>query len=115
MYFDVIVGKDNLGSITRVLDANYDKQTGEAEFAKTPDYFTYSYDTGRKGLPAMSVYFEMQNLTRGVTLDEKNFPDEAFRALAWPRPLTATATACSRRLKRAACRSSTAAVSASPI
>ena len=29
----------------------------------------------------MSVYFEMQNLTRGVTLDEKNFPDEAFRAL----------------------------------
>ena len=81
VYFDVIVGKDNLGSITRVLDANYDKQTGEAEFAKTPDYFTYSYDTGRKGLPAMSVYFEMQNLTRGVTLDEKNFPDEAFRAL----------------------------------
>ena len=81
VYFDVIVGKDNLGSITRVLDANYDKQTGEAEFAKTPDYFTYSYDTGRKGLPAMSVYFEMQNLTRGVTLDEKNFPDKAFRAL----------------------------------
>ena len=81
VYFDVIVGKDNLGSITRVLDANYDKQTGEAEFAKTPDYFTYSYDTGRKGLPAMSVYFEMQNLTRGVALDEKNFPDEAFRAL----------------------------------
>ena len=81
VYFDVIVGKDNLGSITRVLDANYDKQTGEAEFAKTPDYFTYSYDTGRKGLPAMSVYFEMQNLTRGITLDEKNFPDEAFRAL----------------------------------
>ena len=81
VYFDVIVGKDNLGSITRVLDANYDKQTGEAEFAKTPDYFTYSYDTGRKGQPAMSVYFEMQNLTRGVTLDEKNFPDEAFRAL----------------------------------
>lgn len=81
VYFDAIVGKDNLGSITRVLDANYDKQTGEAEFAKTPDYFTYSYDTGRKGLPAMSVYFEMQNLTRGVALDEKNFPDEAFRAL----------------------------------
>ncbi|MBD9243907.1 MAG: leucine-rich repeat domain-containing protein, partial [Clostridiales bacterium] len=81
VYFDVIVGKDNLGSITRVLDANYDKQTGEAEFAKTPDYFTYSYDTGRKGLPAMTVYFEMQNLTRGVALDEKNFPDEAFRAL----------------------------------
>lgn len=48
---------------------------------KTPDYFTYSYDTGRKGLPAMSVYFEMQGLTRGVALDEKNFPDEAFRAL----------------------------------
>ena len=81
VYFDVIVGKDNLGSITRVLDANYDKQTGEAEFTKTPDYFTYSYDTGRKGLPAMSVYFEMQNLTRGVALDEKAFPDEAFRAL----------------------------------
>ena len=81
VYFDVIVGKDNLGSITRVLDANYDKQTGEAEFAKTPDYFTYSYDTGRKGLPAMSVYFEMQNLTRGITLDEKNFPDAAFRTL----------------------------------
>ena len=63
VYFDVIVGKDNLGSITRVLDANYDKQTG------------------RKGLPAMSVYFEMQNLTRGITLDEKNFPDAAFRTL----------------------------------
>lgn len=97
-----------------MLDANYDKQTGEAEFTKTPDYFTYSYDTGRKGLPAMSVYFEMQNLTRGVALDEKAFPDEAFRACL-PRPLTATATACSRRLKRAACRSSTAAVSVSPI
>ena len=81
VYFDVIVGKDNLGSITRVLDANYDKQTGEAEFAKTPDYFTYSYDTGRKGLPAMSVYFEMQGLTSGVALDEKAFPDAAFRTL----------------------------------
>lgn len=81
VYFDTIVGKDNLGSIARVLDANYDKQTGEAEFAKTPDYFTYNYDTGRKGLPAMTVYFEMQGLTRGVTLDEKTFPDAAFRAL----------------------------------
>lgn len=81
VYFDTIVGKDNLGSIARVLDANYDKQTGEAEFAKTPDYFTYNYDTGRKGLPAMTVYFEMQGLTRGVTLDEKAFPDAAFRAL----------------------------------
>lgn len=81
VYFDTIVGKDNLGSIARVLDANYDKQTGEAEFAKTPDYFTYNYDTGRKGLPAMAVYFEMQGLTRGVTLDEKAFPDAAFRAL----------------------------------
>lgn len=81
VYFDTVVGKDNLGSIARVLDANYDKQTGEAEFAKTPDYFTYNYDTGRKGLPAMTVYFEMQGLTRGVTLDEKAFPDVAFRAL----------------------------------
>ena len=81
VYFDTIVGKDNLGSIARVLDANYDKQTGEAEFAKTPDYFTYNYDTGRKGLPAMTVYFEMQGLTRGVTLDEKAFPDAAFRTL----------------------------------
>lgn len=81
VYFDTVVGKDNLGSIARVLDANYDKQTGEAEFAKTPDYFTYNYDTGRKGLPAMTVYFEMQGLTRGVTLDEKAFPDAAFRAL----------------------------------
>ena len=81
VYFDTVVGKDNLGSIARVLDANYDKQTGEAEFAKTPDYFTYNYDTGRKGLPAMTVYFEMQGLTRGVTLDEKTFPDAAFRAL----------------------------------
>lgn len=81
VYFDTIVGKDNLGSIARVLDANYDKQTGEAEFARTPDYFTYNYDTGRKGLPAMTVYFEMQGLTRGVTLDEKAFPDAAFRAL----------------------------------
>lgn len=81
VYFDTVVGKDNLGSITRVLDANYDKQTGEAEFAKTPDYFTYNYDTGRKGLPAMTVYFEMQGLTRGVTLDEKAFPDAAFRDL----------------------------------
>lgn len=81
VYFDVIVGKDNLGSVTRVPDANYDKQTGAAVYAKTPDYFTYSYDTGRKGLPAMSVYFEMQNLTRGVALDEKAFPDAAFRTL----------------------------------
>lgn len=39
MYFDVIVGKDNLGSITRVLDANYDKQTGEAEFAQDAGLF----------------------------------------------------------------------------
>ena len=81
VYFDAIVGKNNLGSIARVLDANYDKQTGAAEFAKTPDYFTYNYDTGRKGLPAMTVYFEMQGLTRGVTLDEKAFPDAAFRTL----------------------------------
>ena len=49
---------------------------------RTPDYFTYSYDTGRgRVCPPWGVYFEMQNLTRGVTLDEKNFPDEAFRAL----------------------------------
>ena len=81
VYFDAIVGKNNLGSIARVLDANYDKQTGAAEFAKTPDYFTYNYDTGRKGLPAMTVYFEMQGLTRGVALDEKAFPDAAFRTV----------------------------------
>jgi Leucine-rich repeat (LRR) protein len=81
VYFDVIVGKDNLGSITRVPDANYDKQTGAAVYAKTPDYFAYSYDTGRKGLPAMTVYFEMQGLTSGVALDEKAFPDAAFRTL----------------------------------
>lgn len=81
MYLDAIVGKDNLGSVTRVPDANYDKQTGAAVYAKTPDYFAYSYDTGRKGLPAMTVYFEMQGLTSGVALDEKAFPDAAFRTL----------------------------------
>ncbi len=75
VYLDAIVGKDNLGSVTRVPDANYDKQTGAAVYAKTPDYFAYSYDTGRKGLPAMTVYFEMQGLTSGVALDEKAFPD----------------------------------------
>ena len=81
VYLDAIVGKDNLGSVARVPDANYDKQTGAAVYAKTPDYFAYSYDTGRKGLPAMTVYFEMQGLTSGVTLDEKAFPDAAFRTL----------------------------------
>ena len=81
VYLDAIVGKDNLGSVTRVPDANYDKQTGAAVYAKTPDYFAYSYDTGRKGLPAMTVYFEMQGLTSGVALDEKAFPDAAFRTL----------------------------------
>lgn len=81
VYLDAIVGKDNLGSVTRVPDATYDKQTGAAVYAKTPDYFSYSYDTGRKGLPEMTVYFEMQGLTSGVALDEKTFPDAAFRAL----------------------------------
>lgn len=81
VYLDAIVGKDNLGSVARVPDANYDKQTGAAVYAKTPDYFSYSYDTGRKGLPAMTVYFEMQGLTSGVALDEKAFPDAAFRTL----------------------------------
>lgn len=81
VYLDAIVGKDNLGSVTRVPDATYDKQTGAAVYAKTPDYFSYSYDTGRKGLPEMTVYFEMQGLTRGVALDEKTFPDAAFRNL----------------------------------
>ena len=79
VYLDTIVGKDHLGSVTRVPDANYDKQTGAAVYAKTPDYFSYSYDTGRKGLPA--VYFEMQGLTSGVALNEKAFPDAAFRTL----------------------------------
>ena len=81
VYLDAIVGKDHLGSVTRVPDANYDKQTGAAVYAKTPDYFSYSYDTGRKGLPAMTVYFEMQGLTSGVALNEKAFPDAAFRTL----------------------------------
>ena len=81
VYLDAIVGKDNLGSVTRVPDATYDKQTGAAVYTKTPDYFSYSYDTGRKGLPEMTVYFEMQGLTRGVALDEKTFPDAAFRNL----------------------------------
>lgn len=81
VYLDTIVGKDHLGSVTRVPDATYDKQTGAAVYAKTPDYFSYSYDTGRKGLPEMTVYFEMQGLTSGVALDEKTFPDAAFRAL----------------------------------
>lgn len=81
VYLDTIVGKDHLGSVTRVPDANYDKQTGAAVYAKTPDYFSYSYDTGRKGLPAMTVYFEMQGLTSGVALNEKAFPDAAFRTL----------------------------------
>ena len=57
------------------------EQTGAAVYAKTPDYFSYSYDTGRKGLPAMTVYFEMQGLTSGVALNEKAFPDAAFRTL----------------------------------
>ena len=52
-----IVGKDNIGSVARVPGANYDKQTGAAAYAKTPDYFTYQYDTGRKGLPSMAGYF----------------------------------------------------------
>ena len=81
VYLDAIVGKDNIGSVVRVPDANYDKQTGAAVYAKTPDYFSYSYDTGRKGLPSMAVYFEMQGLTTGVALDEATFPDAAFRAL----------------------------------
>ena len=81
VYLDAIVGKDNIGSVARVPDANYDKQTGAAVYAKTPDYFTYQYDTGRKGLPSMAVYFEMQNMTTGVALDEKAFPDAAFRTL----------------------------------
>ena len=81
MYLDAIVGKDNIGSVVRVPDANYDKQTGAAVYAKTPDYFTYQYDTGRKGLPSMAVYFEMQGLTTGVALDEATFPDAAFRTL----------------------------------
>lgn len=29
----------------------------------------------------MAVYFEMQNMTTGVALDEKAFPDAAFRTL----------------------------------
>ena len=81
VYLDAIVGKDNIASVVRVPDANYDKQTGAAVYAKTPDYFSYSYDTGRKGLPEMTVYFEMQGLTSGVALDEKTFPDAAFRTL----------------------------------
>lgn len=81
VYLDAIVGKDNIGSVARVPGANYDKQTGAAAYAKTPDYFTYQYDTGRKGLPSMAVYFEMQNMTTGVALDEKAFPDAAFRTL----------------------------------
>ena len=81
MYLDAIVGKDNIGSVARVPDANYDKQTSAAVYAKTPDYFTYQYDTGRKGLPSMAVYFEMQNMTTGVALDEATFPDAAFRTL----------------------------------
>ena len=81
VYLDAIVGKDNIGSVARVPDANYDKQTSAAVYAKTPDYFTYQYDTGRKGLPSMAVYFEMQNMTTGVALDEATFPDAAFRTL----------------------------------
>ncbi len=81
VYLDAIVGGDNLGNVARVPDANYDKQTGAAVYAKTPDYFSYSYDTGRKGLPEMTVYFEMQGLTSGIALDEKAFPDASFRVL----------------------------------
>lgn len=113
MYLDAIVGKDNIGSVARVPGANYDKQTGAAAYAKTPDYFTYQYDTGRKGLPSMAVYFEMQNMTTGVALDEKAFPDAAFRTLLAEAP-TSTATAGSRRSSCATCRNSTAATTASP-
>ena len=82
VYLDAIVGKDNIGSVARVPDANYDKQTSAAVYAKTPDYFTYQYDTGRKGLPSMAVYFEMQNMTTGVALDDVpgcGFPHPARR------------------------------------
>lgn len=48
VYLDAIVGKDNIGSVARVPGANYDKQTGAAAYAKTPDYFTYQYDTGAR-------------------------------------------------------------------
>lgn len=61
VYLDAIVGKDNIGSVARVPDANYDKQTGAAVYAKTPDYFTYQYDTGRKGLPSMAVYLRCRD------------------------------------------------------
>lgn len=80
VYLDAVAGKDNIGSVARVPDANYDKQTGAAVYAKTPDVFSYAYDTGRKALPSMTVYFEIQGLTKGVALDAKTFPDDAFRA-----------------------------------
>ena len=111
MYLDAIVGKDNIGSVARVPGANYDKQTGAAAYAKTPDYFTYQYDTGRKGLPSMAVYFEMQNMTTGVALDEKAFPDAAFRTLLAE---AADVNGDSRRSSCATCRNSTAATTASP-
>lgn len=78
--FSKIVGKANLGRVRTVTGAkSYSKTTGLAVFEQAPDYFSYTYDTGRKGLDPMRVSFEAPGVSYAVALDAAHFPDAAFR------------------------------------
>ena len=63
-----IVGKDNIGSITEVKGAAYDKKTGIARYSAAVEKPSYTYATGSNAV----------SLTVEFTLDMSKLPKSAF-------------------------------------
>ena len=63
-----IVGKDNIGSITAVKDASYDKETGIARYSAAVEKPSYTYATGSSAV----------SLTVSFSLDMSTLPKSPF-------------------------------------
>ena len=68
VYLDAIVGKDNIGSITAVKGASYDKETGIARYSAAVEKPSYTYATGSSAV----------SLTVSFSLDMSTLPKSPF-------------------------------------
>ena len=68
VYLDAIVGKDNIGSITAVKGASYDKETGIARYSAAVEKPSYTYATGSSAV----------SLTVSFSLDMSTMPKSPF-------------------------------------
>ena len=82
---DIAIGA--YGDISKVSvpeseDYTYDKNSRTLAYTTDSEMFTYTYDTGCAldgGIMTVNVYGNQINTTKGIKIDETNFPDKVFR------------------------------------